>query len=960
MTPSPEVNRAAQSPRRIPTATYRLQFNADFPLTAARALVPYLHDLGVSDVYASPLLAARPGSMHGYDVVDYGRLNPEIGTEEELHAFARALQARGMGLILDVVPNHMCMADPANQWWADVLENGPGSPYASFFDIDWHPPKPDLRDKVLLPILGDQYGRVLEHGDLRVEYHDGAFTLRYGEVALPLAPKTWGLVLEPVVDDLRQALGDTDRRLLELESILTGIAHLPPRTETDADRVRERQREKEIIKQRLHILAADSDVDRVLRAVLRTFNGTPGEPHSFDRLEAMLAEQAYRLSFWRVATDEINYRRFFDINELAATRVEEPEVFAAVHQLSFGLAREGLVTGLRIDHIDGLLDPAGYLEAVQRALTDADGTPFYLVVEKILTAGERLDATWPVAGTTGYDFLALANGAGIDPDGMAQIDAGYRQLTGIGEPFADQLCDARRLVLQVSMSSELTVLARRLDRISEQHRFSRDFTLDSLQQALGEIIAAFPVYRSYIRPADDTVRPRDQLVIERAVAEATRRNPAVSASIFRFIGDVLLLRDPDGLEPAQRAARRDFVLRAQQLTAPVMAKGLEDTAFYRYYPLAALNEVGGSPGRAPATAAAFHAASAERRHSWPHTLLASSTHDTKRSEDVRARLANLADMPGEWQRAVERWREMNRPHRRAIGDDGEAPDANEEYLLYQTLLGMWPSEAFDPAAVRDRVQAYMRKALREAKLHTSWINPNDAYEEALTEFIDAALDPDPANAFLADLLALQRRLVAPGAWTSVAQLLLKITAPGVPDFYQGSERWRFDLVDPDNRRPVAYDRSAMLLAELQAVPDAEQAELARRLADEPTDDRLKLYVTTRALTVRRAMPQLFAEGDYVALGGDGPRARHLLAFARVHEGRSCLVVTTRFHLALGADRAVPAGAVWRDTSMTVPGPLGLGPWTDAFTGRAHSANAAGTLHLEEVFSELPVALLRPT
>ncbi len=950
---------AARRPLRVPGATYRLQFNRDFTLAAAGEILAYLDRLGISDVYASPLLTARPGSLHGYDVVDHGRINPEIGTEQALHELARALRERGMGLILDVVPNHMCIADPGNQWWADVLENGPSSPYARFFDIDWRPPKPDLADKVLLPILGDQYGRILESGELQVEYRDGAFSVRYWDRELPLAPKTWSSLLQPVAAELRTRLGDADSRVLELESILTAIRNLPPRAETNAARVRERQREKEIIKQRLEALAGEPEVGRALAASLRRINGRRGEPRSFDRLEAVLAEQAYRLAFWRVATDEINYRRFFDINELAATRVEEPEVFAAVHELSFRLAREGLVTGLRIDHIDGLLDPAGYLEAVQRELAGPGGRPFYLVVEKILTGDERLRPDWPTAGTTGYEFLALLNGVFTDPDGLEAVRLGYRRLTGQTESFADLLSGARRLVLQVSMSSELTVLSRRLDRISEQHRFSRDFTLNTLRHALREIIAAFPVYRTYVGPGDDQVQPGDQQVIERAVEDAIRRNPAMSASIFRFIGDVLLLRDPEGLDDAQREARRDFVLRFQQLTAPVMAKGLEDTAFYRYYPLASLNEVGGGPAALAASPAAFHAANRERQQAWPHTLLATSTHDTKRGEDVRARLAGLAEMPEEWEQAVLRWREMNQDRRLLLPDGGEAPDANEEYLLYQTLAGAWPLAELDLPAFSRRIQAYMQKALREAKAHTSWINPNERYEQAVAAFISAALDPEPGNTFLPDLLALQRRLVRPGLWTSLCQVVLKAAAPGLPDFYQGTELWTFTLVDPDNRQPVDYDRRRALLDSLAREEASGRLELVRRLAGNPEDDRLKLYVTARALDARRRFPALFQDGEYLALGAEGPRARHVLAFARSLGGDSCLALGTRFHLTLGADRAVPAGAAWSGNRVALPGRLGTGPWEDAFSGRTLSAGEGGVLALDAAFAELPFALLRP-
>ncbi len=940
-----------------PGATYRLQFNRDFPLRAARAIVPYLDRLGVSAVYALPLQKARAGSMHGYDVVDYGSINPEIGTEEEFVALAEELRARGMGLLFDVVPNHMCIADPANRWWADVLENGPGSPYARFFDIDWHPPKPDLADKVLLPILGEQYGRTLENGELTVHFGDGGFSLHYGPTLLPLAPRTWVRLLDPLVALLRDRVGRDDARVLELESIVTALDHLPPRTETDPGRVRVRQREKEIARQRLAALAADADVAAALDRVLDDFNGHRGDPRSFDRLEALLAEQAYRLSFWRVATDEINYRRFFDINELAAVRVEESEVFQAVHELPFRYARQGLVTGLRIDHVDGLLDPQGYLDAVQRELTGPDGRPFYVVVEKILTGAEQLRPDWATAGTTGYEYLALVNGAFTDPDGFAALRLAYQRITGRDEAFADLLYEARRLVLQVSLSSELTVLARRLDRISEQHRYSRDFTLNSLRHVVREIVAAFPVYRSYIRPGVPQVEPGDREVIERAVRAAIRRNPAVNRSIFHFVGEVLLLRDVEGLDSAAFDARRDFVLRFQQLTAPVMAKGLEDTAFYRYYPLASLNDVGAGPAPAAVSAAEFHLANRAREQHRAFGLLASTTHDTKRSEDVRARMVALAEMPGQWEELVTRWREANAARRMRLADGTEAPDANEEYLLYQTLVGAWPLRDSELPAFGPRIQQYMQKALREAKQHTSWINPDDEYEQAVASFIDGVLAPAPDNAVLAELRALVRRLVRPGLWTALSQLVLKVAAPGVPDFYQGTETWTFSLVDPDNRRPVDYHRRCAALDELAEAERSGPVELVRRLAAAPEDDRLKLFVTWRALAARRRFRDLFEAGEYVALSADGPRERHVLAFARVLEGRSAIVVATRYHLALDSEGSPPAGAAWRGNQVTLPSQLGRGPWRDALTGRPVPVSAS--LDLADVLAELPLALLQP-
>src|SRR5262245_9440242 len=607
---------------RIPGCSYRLQLNKIFNFRDVTALVDYLEALGVSDVYASPFLTARPGSLHGYDVIDHAHLNPDIGTEGDLEALAAALRQRGMGLVMDVVPNHMCIASSDNHWWNDVLENGRSSPYAAFFDIDWHPPKTELHEKVLLPVLGEQYGRVLENQEISIAYGAGAFYSCYGQARFPLGPRTILPIIEPIVADLRRSHPPDHPDVLEIESIVTATTHLPTRWDTEPEKVRERMREKEIVKRRLDALVSSSAAVRdALERSLAAINGDKRNLRSFDRLEALLADQAYRLSFWGVAAEEINYRRFFDINDLAAIRVELPNVLDAVHDKAFQLLRVGKVTGLRVDHVDGLMDPSRYLESLQHASapvsdgnsttppppsTPTDRLQTYVVVEKVLTGDEVLPREWPVHGTTGYEFLNLVNGLFIDAAGARAIERLYQRLReGRGE-FEDLLYLAKRLILRTAMSSELYVLARRLDRISEQHRWSRDFTQNSLHLALAEVIACFPAYRTYIQTVTTEVSPGDRQHILRAIRDAKRRNRSTSESVFDFIGDLLLLRDPEGLSDADRAERRDFVLRLQQLTGPVMAKGLEDTVFYRYYPLASLNEVGGRPTGAGIDPARVH------------------------------------------------------------------------------------------------------------------------------------------------------------------------------------------------------------------------------------------------------------------------------------------------------------------------------------------------------------------
>lgn len=986
------TNRPAPLRARIPSATYRLQFNREFTFAQAAAIVDYLHELGISDCYASPLLLARSGSPHGYDVTGHSRLNPEIGTEEEFIAFAERLKAREMGVMMDVVPNHMCIAGGENRRWNDVLENGPSSQFAEFFDIDWQPPKPDLANKVLLPMLGEQYGRVMENQEIKLSYQRGAFSAHYYETRLPVSPRSYTQILELVLSRLREEVGEYHAQVLELESIITAIRHLPPRTETDPAKIKERRREKEIIKRRLASLTATGEAARsALREALREFNGAKGDPRSFDRLEALLAAQAYRLSYWRVAADEINYRRFFDINELAAIRVETPAVFASVHEVILRLMKQGFVTGLRIDHVDGLLDPAQYLRDLQRAslnalalarseaetgrsvrglpnrqlaeLASANNNPCYVVVEKILGQHETLRQDWPVHGTTGYEFLNMLNGVFVDSGRASAFRRIYERFTGNDAEFDDLTYECKKLILRVALSSELNVLARRLDRISEQHRYSRDFTLNSLQYALGELIACFPVYRSYINAEQTAVTLEDRGHILTAVRAAKRRNPATSPSLFDFIGSILVLDEPDGLTDAERAMRRNFVSRFQQLTGPVMAKGLEDTAFYRCYPLASLNEVGGEPGRFGVSLESFHSQNQRRARQWMHSLSATSTHDTKRSEDVRARINVLSEMPGRWYRAVRRWQNLNRAKKAQL-DEAQVPDANEEYLLYQTLVGVWPLLPLeDEAHARfvQRIEDYLIKAIREAKLHSSWINMNEGYEQAVRQFIRAILEPTESNDFLKSFAEFQPAVARAGMVNSLSQTLLKITLPGVPDLYQGTEVWDFHLVDPDNRQPVDYARRRELLASL---PESASPRLADDLLRHMPDGRLKLYLTRQALRFRRAHRELFEHGEYVPLRARGEHKTNVIAFARVIPKENVLVAAARFPTRLGEAGQYPVGAkAWKTTMLQLPEGGKPGCYRDILTGRdvcTFAQEEKILLPVAEVFAHLPVALLEQT
>ena len=966
---------------RIPVSTYRLQFNREFTFAEARALADYFRELGVTDYYSSPILKARPGSPHGYDIVDHTQVNPEPGGEEQLAELLRTLREQGMGFLVDVVPNHMSIAEARNEWWQDVLDNGPSSPFARHFDIDWNPPNPTLKNRVLLPILGEQFGRVLERQEVRVAYRDGAFRLDYWETQLPVAPRTATPVLRLALEGARALLPESDPNALELESIITALEHLPPRTETDPARLRERRREKEVVRRRLSTLVKESNETRAaVHDALARLNGTQGRPESFDALEELVSRQAYRLSFWRVAADEINYRRFFDVNDLAAVRVEERPVFTAVHEFVLRLVRQGLVTGLRVDHVDGLLDPLKYLKDLQResapgaarvARNEARGVeekdveddrarPFYVVVEKILGHDELLRREWPVQGTTGYEFMNLLNGLFVDAANGQALRELYAEFTGTRVRFNDLLYECKRLILKAAMSSELYVLSRRLTRIAERSRYTRDFTQNSLHHALTETIACFPVYRTYIRRTQATVSPDDRLNVNAAVREAKRRNRAEDTTIFDFIASLLLLKDPKGTTAHERAERRDFALRFQQLTSPVTAKGLEDTAFYRFYPLASLNEVGGEPALIGVPLERFHERNRDRQETWPHTLSATSTHDTKRGEDTRARINVLSEIPEEWNRALHRWRELNRGLKGSL-EGAEAPDANEEYLIYQTLVGTWPLEGVSDESRGDytrRLQEYMRKALKEAKLHTSWINPNEEYERAAADFVASLLDPSVSGDFINDFGEFQRLTARAGLLNSLSQTLLKTTAPGVPDFYQGTELWAFTLVDPDNRRPVDYELRRQLLASMRDVCEGDVSEFVEGLLEQHEDGRVKLYVTSRALNFRRGRAALFARGEYVPLRASGRRAASVVSFARALDGDACLVVASRFFTRLGVGREGALSLkreVWGDTVLQLEGVEG-GRYRDVLTGRGFDARD-GALRVGEILSPLPVALL---
>jgi (1->4)-alpha-D-glucan 1-alpha-D-glucosylmutase len=947
----------------IPRATYRVQLSRDFTFNDVTALVPYLAALGISHVYCSPYLRARPGSAHGYDIVDHSMLNPEIGSRGDYDRMVATLADAGMSHLCDVVPNHMAVLGADNAWWLDVLANGASSRYARFFDIDWHRHDPDLEGRVLVPVLGDAYGRVLERGELQLEFdaEDGAFAVVYFEHRFPIDAKSYGDILLSAAGFARAAAPPID--VGELESIAYTCKALPGRDDASRSRIAIRRRLGVELQRRLATLVQRDA--RIHEAVARSVADVNG--HGFDALHRLLEAQAFRLAHWRVAADEINYRRFFDINDLAALRNEDPDVFEATHAFLLDLAAAGAIGGLRIDHPDGLLDPKGYFEALQAAYRKkasrqhgAAASPgIFVVIEKIAAPHERLPEDWAIHGTTGYRFANVVNGLFVDTRTKSRIDRIWRAFVGDeAAGFEQTTYEARRAIVEGPLASELRVLTLRALRLARADPRTRDFTFNALRQAIIEIVAGFPVYRTYVDAGGASAQ--DRRYVGWAVGRARTRSRTSDPSTFDFLQQPMLGEPADGATAAI-AACRDFAMRFQQFSAPVAAKGVEDTAFYRFNRLVSLNEVGGDPEQFGLGVRAFHAASADRAARWPHTMLATSTHDNKRSEDVRARIDALSEMPAAWRAMLRRWSMINRSRKVQVAG-APAPSRNDEYLLYQTLVGTYPTDDTGdaaPAAFRERVATYMRKAAREAKVHTSWLAPNEAYEAALDGFVAALLGPDGEHAFLPDLRRECARIAWCGLLSSVSMALLKVASPGVPDVYQGNELLDLSLVDPDNRHRVDYALREERLRTVTAIggDDARaRHDAVRALFDPPFDGRAKLFVLARGLALRRARPALFAYGDYRPVRVTGAHADRVVAFARTHEGSGVIVATGRLFASLGvAARELPRGATWGDTALDLSFvPRGT-RMRDALSGDV----VAGDDHvpLARLFAQFPGALL---
>ncbi len=977
----------------LPLSTYRLQFSRDFRFGDGQRLVPYLHRLGISHCYASPILKARAGSAHGYDLIDHNLINPEIGTEEELRAFVHELHAHGMGLILDMVPNHMGIGPGTNPWWQDVLQNGLASAHAGFFDIDWEPLKEELRNKVLIPILRNTYGDELERGDINLKFEDGRFFISYSENVVFIDPQTIPLIFEPLGELAPAKDSENASSIREFRTLLADLRQLPPNSTTDPDLAARRQQEIPKLGQRLAKLATEPAVAAVIAEALQEVNGRPGDPASFDRLHALLEAQAYRLAFWQVSGEEINYRRFFDINDLVGLRMEDPRVFADTHRLIRRLLAERLVSGLRIDHPDGLLNPAQYFTRLQMLFAagrccgaeasnaaDEDGielavkpafreqgngemTPLYLLVEKILERGEQLPA-WPVDGTVGYDFTNLVNGVLIDSRNERYFTNMYDRIVDDVVDPQEIVYESKKQVMLKALSSEVNVLSHLLDRISLQDRRARDFTRLVLRNVIRETIACFPVYRTYIDELGN-ISDSDRRSIEAAIVEAKRRNPDIIPA-FDFLQNVLLLeRADDGPTVYGCTKQLYFTLKFQQLTGPVMAKGLEDTTCYVYNRFVAVNEVGGSPAEFGISVGEFHRGNQLRAQHWPHSMLATSTHDTKRSEDVRARLDVLSEMPRAWSAAVMKWRRMNRARKIEIPDGRVVPDNNEEYLLYQTIVGALPMQMESAEELEEftgRIQQYMDKAVHEAKINLSWVNPNPEYVEALRAFVQRILSRQwrgRANLFYESLQKFMTAVKYFGAINSLTQTLLKLTSPGVPDIYQGQELWDFSLVDPDNRRPVEFALRQQLMDSIcQGQSDNDSAAFVGDLLENYQDGRIKLWLTQTVLNFRRQYRSLFSHGSYVPLSARGSKEEHVVAYARSYAGEFVIVAAARLpYTLMRGSEAPPIGQVWNNTGISLGPGLAVSELRNIFTGERIGVGTGASLECRDLFAHLPFVLL---
>jgi (1->4)-alpha-D-glucan 1-alpha-D-glucosylmutase len=919
---------------KIPTATYRLQFGRSFGFLSAAALVDYLDRLGISDVYASPVFEAVKGSMHGYDIVNPNHLNPELGHWSDFRELARRLSEKEMGWVQDIVPNHMAYAF-ANRMLMDVLERGVYSPCRSFFDIDWNHPRNFLKGKLSAPFLGKPYEECLANGEINLSYGVEGFMIKYYNITLPLHLAAYGDLLRLVLNRI-QKLKPTDSVYASLCEILNAFEN----HHSAICWSRSRRGGLRLKKSLWRLYCRSEKIREGMADILALHSGASGDPDGFQRLDRLLDRQMFRLLFFRAAGKVINYRRFFDINGLIALRQENQSVFKHTHRLLSGLIKKGIITGVRVDHIDGLAQPAVYLDRLHRMIGDR-----YLVVEKILGPDETLPETWPVQGTTGYDFAFMVNGLFVDPTGEAGLTSAHADFTDIRVPLNQILYQAKQQIMDDLFGGEVDGLVEKISTISIKASSSAESPLPHLREALMETLARFPVYRSYLDPVSGK-GTKDSHIPE-AIEEALSYRPELTAELIFLSG---ILSYDNGAGPFSKD-RNEIIFKFHQLSATLMAKAFEDTALYRYSRLLSLNEVGGDPGRFGVSRDEFGRFIRSRALKWPHSLNATSTHDAKRGEDSRARLNILSEMPGEWALTVNRWHRQNDKHAVYIGSK-RVPDKDREYFLYQTMIGVWPFGRDEGPPVDERIRDYLIKAEREAKTYTSWLSPNVDYEEAILSYLSGILHPSEENAFFPDFLAFRGRVAWYGLFNALSQCLVKITAPGVPDFYQGTELWDFHLVDPDNRRPVDFDIRKKMLSLLKS--SGNRAKIIDGLLKSPFESGLKLFLIMAALNFRKANQELFQKGDYIGLKTVGEFERHVMAFGRCHEKKWSLTVVPRFVTSLIAEKCYPLGTVWKNTAVELPADA-PDSWQNIFTEEV--ATGGGLLPMSSLLSSFPAALL---
>jgi len=925
---------------RVPVSTYRLQFNPSFGFRSARKIIPYLKHLGISDIYACPIFKAKKGSPHGYDVVDPNQLNPELGTEKDFALLTEEAKKDGLGWVQDIVPNHMAF-DSENEMLMDVLEKGDGSDYFSFFDIDWDHSYESLKGRVLAPFLGRFYGETLEDAEMKLVYGPTGLTVQYYDLAFPVRIESYFKVFSRLLGPLKGKLGEDHPDFVRLLGALYILKTLASQEET-ADRSITIQFIKRLLWDEY---SHNPAFKKLMNRNLRILSGRAGKPETFNFLDELLTSQLFKLSYWKVATKEINYRRFFNINGLISVRVEDAHVFERTHKLVFDLIAPGPLSGLRIDHVDGLHDPAAYLQRVREK-----APKIYLLVEKILDPDEELCETWPVQGTTGYDFINYVNGLFCDHKNRRTFNRAYAGFTGFRGDFFELVREKKKLIIVEHMAGDVNNLAELVRNISSRDRHGRDITMYGLRRAITEVLAAFPVYRTYIDHPE--VSESDRKYIEEAVETAAALNPALIYE-FQFLKRFLLLQFPPYLSEEGKRDWLQFAMRFQQLTGPLMAKGFEDTTLYVYNRLLSLNEVGGRPDRFGCSVQKFHSFNRKRQRRWPASLNSTSTHDTKRGEDVRARINVLSEIPLEWERNLRNWSRINRGKKKRIRGN-PVPDKNDEYFLYQTLIGAFPFSDSEYPEFVQRIRDYIVKAVREAKVHTEWIKPDIAYEEAYLSFLDQILDPSVGNTFLEEFRPFQRRIAHYGVLNSLSQTLVKITSPGVPDFYQGAELWDLNLVDPDNRGPVDFEKRAAMLKEIRDRVAEEPLKLIKELLADVASGKVKLFLVHMALQARHRLLETFQEGRYIALRPYGRFEHNVVAFARYHADKWSVTIAPRFFCSVVPEEEFPLGErVWQDTGVIIPEHCARS-LKNVFTGEAISVDDA--LSVGQALKDFPVGL----